>query len=173
MKSLLFYYYYYYYYYYCCCYYYFSLLIWSEKHKNGIFSTSINGTGEVTEVMNVTSPYPLTINFRTNSLYTMGQSTGELKTSKIDGSNEKVLSRKLTNSGLVQSATMYDDKIYFTKNDISAVIEYVVMEDTTVEMGNYFTTSFESFNDMAIVHHSNQPSGTEYINIITNCFFEF
>lgn len=117
----------------------------------------MNGTGSQTEILSdIPCPHSLALNCRTGYVYTIDACTGAMKTSRIDGSDEETLSRRIT-SGLVSGVSMYSNKVYWTAQTGTADVRYTEMESDLSQ--DYFTMKFEIFSDVAIVHPSNQPSG--------------
>lgn len=134
------------------------MLFWGDRNKRGILRTSINGTGDPTEVLRgIGCPNSVALNCRTGFVYSIDACTGAMKTSRLDGSNEETLSRKITN-GFVTSAAMYSDRFFWTTTQkLSAAVKYTEME--SVSGHEYFTLRGDTFDDVAIVHPSNQPPG--------------
>jgi len=105
---------------------------------------------------NVRCPASVALNGKTGSIYTIS-CIGLMKTCKFDGSNEEILSRKIT-EGVVTGIAMYNDQFYWTAMADKAYVKFTEMNDTRSHP--YFEKRFAMFSDVAIIHPSNQPSGT-------------
>ena len=82
-----------------------------------------------------------------------------MKTCQIDGCSEEIISRRIT-EGYVTGIAMYNNQLYWTTmvGRATASVRYIEMNDTWSHP--LFSKKHSAFSDIAIIHPSNQPSGT-------------
>lgn len=136
-----------------------SLLFWGDRERNGIYRISVNGTGEQNEILSELCPHSLTLSYKTGNVYTLDSCSTNLKSSRIDGSNRKVLLSHI-GYGFVYGSSMFENKLYWSQSSGEVSIVKSLNMSGSVSQGVFESKRRgELFNDMMVVHPSNQPSG--------------
>lgn len=134
------------------------LLYLGDQERTGIYSIPVSGEGEQKEVLSdVLCPYTMTLNYKTGNIYAMDTCSQVFKSSRIDGSNNRVI---FDNSlhGFVLGSSMFEDKLFWTQSTTVSSVKYLDMNGSSTSEEVLLQTR-GIYNDLVVVHPSNQPSG--------------
>ena len=116
----------------------------------------MSGLREPKGVLHLDCPLSLTLSFQTGNVYAVDSCSKTITTSKIDGSNQEIIVSNI-GSGFAFGSSVFENKLFWSLTaEISTVMYYDLNMSTSHKL---FLKSSDIFNDLMVVHSSNQLSG--------------
>ena len=126
---------------------------------DGTFVTTIIST-------DLESPYGLTLDYDTQTLYWIDAHYDRVEQSNVNGSERIVL----TNSGISNpfDIEFYQGTLYWTDSSLTKVSSFTVSPPGSVEIVAQSITSYTPYG-MHVVSEERQPQGMKINQLLSNC----
>ena len=134
----------------------YSLLFVGDRGRNGIYRIPVGGSRQPIDVLGIQCPLAMALSYKTGNIYTMDSCSHYMKSSKIDGSDPETIMSDI-GQGFVYGSSMFKDKLFWTQATATSYVKSLDM-NTNITQNIYFKIG-DIFNDIMVVHSSNQPTG--------------
>ena len=140
----------------------YSLLFVGDRGRNGIYRIPVGGSRQPIDVLGIQCPLALALSYKTGNIYTVDSCSHYMKSSKIDGSDPETIMSDI-GQGFVYGMSMFKDKLFWTQATATSYVKSLDMNTNITQ--NIFFKIGDIFNDIMVVHSSNQPTGVTRMHV--------